>query len=204
MKALVWSWLVVGVSLGTAVSGVRRGADSSGCTGDRRAAGRSVRLGCRLRDHRGCAGGGDARVRRAVFGGADVRPLRGVRGGSGRRQHGGGLGGVVRFGGHGAAGGAVGVRLARWLGLHGPGVGLQRPGGRGGAGSEPARPAADSAGPAVGRLRPWGSGRCVRSADAGGDSELCSRREAYVRPGTWMDRRSRRCAAGAAPSLQHL
>ena len=46
----------------------------------------------------------------------------------------------------------------RRFGLYGPGVGLQRPGGRGGAGSEPARAATDPAGPSGGGLRPW---RCV-------------------------------------------
>ena len=50
--------------------------------------------------------------------------------------------------------------------------GCNGPGGRGGAGSEPGRTAADPAEPSGGRLRPWRCGRSVRSADAGGDSEL--------------------------------
>ena len=123
MKALVWSWLVVGVSL--AYGGVGRGADASACTGDRRAAGRPVRLGGRLRDLRGCTGGGVGRVRRGVFGGADVRPVPGVCGRPGREQHGGGLGGIVRFGRQRAAGSVIGGLLARRVGVHGPGLGLR-------------------------------------------------------------------------------
>ena len=53
--------------------------------------------------------------------------------------------------------------------------GCNGPGGRGGAGSEPGRAATDSAGPSGGGLRSWRRGRSVRSADAGGDSELAIR-----------------------------
>ena len=66
-------------------------------------------------------------MRPRLLGGVDVRPVCGLRGGSGRRQHGGGLGGIVRFGGRRAAGDAVGVRLAGWLGLHGPRGGCNGP-----------------------------------------------------------------------------
>ena len=61
-------------------------------------------------------------------------------------------------------GGGSGCTVRMW--------GVQRPGGRGGAGSEPGRTAADPAGPSVGRFRPWGCGWSVRSADADGDWAL--------------------------------
>ena len=120
---------------------------------------------------------GAAGMRRGMLGGADVRPLCGLRGRPGRRQHGGGLGGIVRFGGRGPAGGAVGVRLEGRFGMYGPRMGLQRLGGRGGTASEPGRAATDPAGSPGGGLRSRRRRRPVRSANAGGDSELaiCAR-----------------------------
>ena len=102
-----------------------------------------------------------ASLRLGVFGGADVQSVRRVCGESGREQHGGGLGGIVRLGGRCAPSGADRVPFAWRLGLHRPGVGLQRPGGRGGA--APRRCGAAS-GPGGRR------GRGVRPAAARGDS----------------------------------
>ena len=67
------------------------------------------------------------------------------------------VGGVVRLVGRGPATGSVGVRLAWRFGLHGSGVGLQRPGGGGRAGSGPCGASRGSGGPASRGLRPWRS-----------------------------------------------
>ena len=202
MKALVWSWLVVGVSLGTAVSA--GGQTPAGALAIGRAARRPVRLGGRLRDRGGRAGGGVARVRRAVFGGADVRPVRGVCGRPGREQHGDRLGGIVCVGGRCAAGGVVGVLLARRVGVHGPGLGLQWPGGRGGAGSAPGPHGARSSWP------------CSRQASILAVRTVCSvrgrgrrfgtgsRRAGRGRQGIGTARRSRRCTVGANPGRQQM
>ena len=142
---------------------------------------------------------GAAGVRPGLLGGVDVRPVCGptrrIRTSTARRW-----GGIVRFGGRGEAGGAVGVRIAGQFRLHGPGVGLQSTGGRGGAGSEPSRAAADP---------DWACGRQVSTL---GLRMVCSvrgrvqrfgagrRRAAYGRPGIWMARKSRRCEVEAGPS----
>ena len=96
------------------------------------------------------------------------------------------------------------VRCPGRFRLYGPSVGLQRPGGGGGAGSEPGRAAADPV---------WGCGLRVSILAA---RTVCSvrgrvrrfgtgsRRAGYGRPDIWTARRSKRCAAEADRGLQHL
>ena len=89
-------------------------------------------------DHQTAAAGSClARVRRGVCGGADVRPVRGICGRSGQRRDGVRLGGIVCLGGWRPTARAGGVSIAWRVGVHGSRVGLQRPGGRGAAGSRP-------------------------------------------------------------------
>ena len=82
----------------------------------------------------------------------DVRALRGLRRRPGRGQHGVRVGGVVRLGGRRAAAGPSRVRLPG-LGVHGSGVGLQWPGGRGWPGSGPRGASSGSGGASGGGLR---------------------------------------------------
>ena len=71
-----------------------------------------------------------------------------------------------------------GLRRLRFPGrvrVHGSGLGLQRPGGRGRSESRPVGAARDSGGAAGPGLRPWWRGRDVRPSYAGGDPELAER-----------------------------
>ena len=139
-----------------------------------------------------------------LLGRADVRPVRGLRGRPGREQHGGGLGRIVQtrrpVPGRRRWRNAVPAAAAR--GVHRPGVGLQRPGGRRGTESEPGHAASDPIGPAVGRLRPRRGRRSLRSADAGGDPELAVVARDTVDRISGRPRRSRRCEAGACGNLR--
>ena len=142
----------------------RRSAPGGGA-GGRRASGRPVGLGGGLRDGVRGARAGAGRVRLGLLGGADLRSLRGVCVRSGRGQHGGGLGRSVCHRLCRAAVGAVRVPFARRrFGLHRSGVGLQRPGGRGGAEPGLGGAAPDPAGPCGRGFRPRRCGRPVRSA----------------------------------------
>ena len=171
MKALAWSALVVGVSLGTALSAAAQTPVGALALDERRgdqygwAVDYETPAAARAAALRECGG--------RVFGGADVCPVRGVCGGSGCRQHGGGVGRSVYLRRSRPAGGAVRVPFAgRRFGVHRAGMGLQRPGGRGGAESRPGGPASDPAASSGRRLRSRWGGRPVRSADAGGDTAV--------------------------------
>ena len=92
-----------------------------------------------------------------------------------------GLGRIVRLGDRCPAGGVGGMPFPRQrYGVHRPGVGLQRSGGRRGAESEPGHAASAPVGPAVGRLRP----RRART--------VCSVRGRGGRFGDWQSSRGTR------------